>query len=404
MFNQKKLLIALIGVCLSLCTDAQTKKMRAPLDDFVRDKEIGAFVYHDISSRENFTDESIFESVPGAAEYIIPEISLPRIRSQGGAPLCQSFCPTVLVEFKYCKQSGFENCRDLTDSKRLSPISLIAYRDNVDNHIKASIGSLSSSGQHKPYEVMNSVSTASPRFFFTEGCAPFDKIMEKFGNDANALENYRLNLQSKFGRIKAKLKDAKASEDSCPECVELMNSLNEGFHSRTNFLGFEGAIENTEFDEFLFDFLFSRQVNSKNETCNQIRLKKKIRANYFPTEPNVSLVQVFEVVTEQLKKQNPVLLSSVCFTKSKIDGRCTAHCLVLTGERKVRNKMTGEIIHLIRVHNSWGKKWQEDHSDGWVRADKLRSIVRTADDELLNNRAEDRRNSFGHTISWFDQD
>jgi hypothetical protein len=114
--------------------------------------------------------------------------------------------------------------------------------------------------------------------------------------------------------------------------------------------------------------------------------------------------QVFEAATKQLKKQNPIILSSVCFTKSQIDRGCTAHCLVLTGERSVRNKKTGEIIHLIRVHNSWGKKWQDDHSDGWVRTDKLKSIVRTADDEFLESRPEDRKNAFGYTVSWFDQD
>ena len=404
MLNQKKLLIILLGFCLSPCADAQAKKMRAPLDVLVRDIEIGASIYHDINSREHFSDQNIFEKAPGSAEYIIPELNLPRVRSQSGTPLCQAFCPTVLVEFKYCKQNGFENCRDLADSHRLSPISMLPYRDNVHNPIKVSIGSLSSSGQSKPYEVMNSVSTADPQYFFTEGCAPFDRIMETFRGDASMLEVFRQSLKSRFDKVRIKLNNTEASEANCPECIELMNSINEGFHSRTKFSEFKKAIQKTEFDNFLYHFLFSQQVNSRNGTCNRVELENNIRADYFPTEPNVSLMQVFDVVTEQLKKQNPVMLSSVCFIKSKIDGICSAHCLVLTGERKVRNKLTGEIIHLFRVHNSWGKKWQDDHSDGWVRADKLKSIVRTADDELLNHRAEDRRNSFGHTVSWFDQD
>ena len=78
--------------------------------------------------------------------------------------------------------------------------------------------------------------------------------------------------------------------------------------------------------------------------------------------------------------------------------------MVLTGEKTVRNKITGEIVHLIKVHNSWDEKWQNDHSNGWVRADKLKSIVRTADDETLKDAPEDRKNAFGYTISWFDQD
>jgi hypothetical protein len=274
MLKHKNVLIILIGVALSQYVGAQNNKSKATLDEFVRDKAIGAFVYNEIGTGENFNDENIFERASGSVEYIIPELSLPRIRSQGGTPLCQAFCPTVLAEFKYCKQSGFENCRDLPDSQRLSPISMIAYRDNVHNPIKASIGSLSSSGKRKIYEVMNSVS-ASSQYFFTEGCAPFDRIMDTFRDDAHALEVFRMNLQSRFEKIKGKLNDTEATEGSCPECIELMNSINEGFHSRTDFAGFEKAIRKTDFDNFLYHFLFSRQVNSRNEACNLIKLKSK---------------------------------------------------------------------------------------------------------------------------------
>ena len=397
------IILTIIDLGLSI-TLAQSAKVTAPLDNLNQENVEGSFSYNEIGTGENFNDEKIFEKAEGTFEYTIPDLNLPKIRTQDGTPLCQAFCPTVLAQFKYCKQAEIENCRDLPDSKRLSPLSMLAYRDNVNNPIKASMGSISSTGKRKTHEVMNSVSTASPQYFFTEGCAPFDQIAKKFDNDPNAIEAFRSILQSKFDRIKEKLKETEASESSCPECIELMNLINEGFFSKTNFYGFAKAIKKMEFNNFLFTFLFSQQALSNKDVCNRIKLEKKIRANSFPTEPNTSLENVFAQATEQLKKKNPVLLTHLCFTKSKTNGKCSAHCLVLTGEKTVRNKITGEIVHLIKVHNSWDKKWQKDHSDGWVRADKLKSIVPTADDETLRDAPKDRKNSFGYTISWFDED
>lgn len=395
------IVLTIIDLSLSIA-HAQSSKKEASIDDLDQDSVTGALTLESLSNGENFNDPKFFSPEPGTEEVIIPEESLPKVRTQDGTPLCQTFCPTLLTEFHYCKQKGIKNCKALPDSERISPISTLMYRDNVDNKIKASIGSIGNSGNRKSYEVLNSISSSSFQTFFSEACAPFDEVTKNFKNNAQAFESYRSELELKFRQIKAKLKETEATVSSCPECLELLNSINTKFNSKSTFAGIKNALEVDEFNRFLFRILFTQQTGV-NENCKELTLPKRVRAKYFPTstEPFSTVDQVFDQAAVQLKNNNPVILSSICFARKKANEDCSSHCLVMTGKKTVRDKNTNEVIELVKVQNSWGDEWQDSHSGGWVRADRLKSQVRTFDDQNAKKLSKDRKDAFRFTISWF---
>jgi hypothetical protein len=370
--------------------------------------------FTDDVDKNKLNDPIFFSTVSGEdAESFIPENELPRIRSQDSTPLCQTFCPTVLAEFYNCKQKKIKNCNKNPDSERISVLSTLRYRDNVGKNDKSSIGEITTSNGIKPFEVLNSISTSGGKqFFFSETCAPFDQFVENFKYDQNKINNFWRELEVAFVAIKEKGTLAEADILKCPECLELLTRINLGFGSQNTIQGLGNALKAKTFNSFIYYSLFENQYG-QNKKCNGIFLDKKIRANHFPDQSDladkkvVSLDTVFQKIYKLLNEKKPIVISSVCYAKTELSNSCDNHCFVLTGRKTVRKmengKQIGPPIELVRIHGSWGKEWQAENNDGWVRADKLKQVIRTKDDKTVSNPSSERARAFLNTISWFEE-
>jgi hypothetical protein len=396
---------------LAALAQGVTSYQNSTIDDEVQlsgGEKLNPIILTDEIDKKKLNDPKYYSLVLDEnAESTIPENELPRIRSQDSTPLCQSFCPTVIAEFFNCKQLNVKNCNTLPDSDRISPISTMRYRDNVEENDKSSIAQVTTANGRKTYEVMNSISsTGGKPFFFSEACAPFDKFVEGFEFDPIQINNFWSELEAAFVAVKKNIILTEADILKCPECMDLLNKINGGFKSLNTPKGLANALKAKTFNAFIYNAIFEKQVG-QNPDCKGIFLKKKIRASHFPgiSDKETTLNGVFERATQILNEKLPVVISSVCSAKTEISKKCDNHCFVLTGRKTVRKvengKQVGPPIELVKIHGSWGKEWQTDNNDGWVRMDKLKQAVRTSDDKTASKPGHEKTSAFLNTISWF---
>lgn len=355
-----------------------------------------------LSDDNKYNDSTLYTTV-GVDNSIDPK-KLPRVRTQDGMPLCQTFCPTTLVEFKLCEERKIEDCSTIPDEQRISPLSTLSYRDTEKPKDESVIGNIATSGGKQAFQVMNTIaSAAGSQIFYPESCLPFNEFVDKFKQDESALNNYLETINVLYNSSKTKF-DTEASVESCQDCLKLKEKLKLFLPQSDSLDEIATALKLKDFKSFMYSMVF-RSQKKINPTCKRIEFEKILFARHFPgpTDKVIStLDQVFEKMDDVLSKKKPVILSPLCVARKQFDKSCDYHCLVITGRKRVRHKITNDEVEVVRIHNSWGEKWQEENNDGWVPLENLKSAMTTYDDQNAEHPTSKRKIAYGYSISWFD--
>ena len=127
------------------------------------------------------------------------------------------------------------------------------------------------------------------------------------------------------------------------------------------------AFNEDSFEKF-YDMLYVPDM------CWDLKNQLDIKRNWeIGQSDKMSYAKSIDKIKDLLKNKNlPVL--SLCAEeplKSKTLKQCTdGHAVYVVGYKKMCGK-GNTCVDVIRVINSWGTKWQEDHDDGWVMAKPL---------------------------------
>ena len=372
--------------------------------------------YNHFGEKEKFDESTGYEDVPNSS-HIIPQSQLSKIKSQDGTKLCQTFCSTNLVETEYCKQNEIVNCNTLPDEKRISPVSMLTYRDNPGLEPIDSISSMIESENKEIYTILDKISsTPGEPLFFSESCIPFDqfvkRVYQSYKDKDPSITQYKALRQffDVFEGTYAKAKsDPKSTEATtvtkCEDCSKLLELFKKNFDIKADIKNIHQALKTPNFKKFLFSMLFEETV-SNNPNCKEISLTKKISFEHYPrmdlskdAKPT-TMNEGIAVLKQKIAEGKPVSISGICYAQDEISKRCSTHCVVMTGTKKVKNKSTGEVVELVQVQNSWGKEWQDDTNGGWIKLEVLKGLIVTSDDRKIANSANERTQLFANTFSW----
>ena len=327
--------------------------------------------------KEPFDDPKHFTLVPGSAFGVLSK-DLPAIRNQGPHGLCVIFCTTALMEYVICKLVGTPNCNAIDDSERISVASMLMYRDNKDSPNMAAIGPFVHSGESRLYEIMNKMqANGLPPFFYSESCFPYERIMQQPIMDSEQkLAAFFVSLRLLFEKAKQDLASGSAkSVETCVECAQMLDLIKTNLTLKLQPANIRSALQSKTFNEFLYSVIFEENEKS-NPHCKQIIKPKHVYFEHYPkmtaSKQNRSLETTFKVIDEQMKRGRPVSLSGICAAKSRESGECSSHCVIITASKQLKNVVTGEIVMLYHILNSWGQEWQAQTNNGWVRAGLLK--------------------------------
>ena len=349
---------------------------------------------------EHFNDPRKFVLIPGT-EFGIPLRDLPAIRNQGPLALCQIFCSTALIEIARCRMAG-KQCSSLDEIEKISVVSMLMYRDNLRSPNLGSISPFYGSGESRLHEILDKIqSNSRAPIFYSESCLPYEKFVGRQGfrtpyEIKTFFDTIRQLYESARDRPQLELD---MRNGRCPECEKLLEIGRENFVAGANSTSLAQSLGEKTFNGFLFYF-FLNENSATNGSCKEIILPAKPYFQHYPRlEAAVPLATVFEYIENVIRQNRPVVLASLCTSKYIDNGECALHCLLITAIKEVRSVATGETITLVRVHNSYGKMWQDEHDEGWIRLEILKSATSTFDDPNLEKPADQRLVAFAHTVS-----
>lgn len=311
--------------------------------------------------------------------------NMPAIQSQDTVGSCFGCAGATIVQKFLCdadgefKKNGL-SCSQLPREKTISQLSLVAWADtnkkrvepdkaktnqdpeDSDNHRNLNLYEDRTDFSFSSNALRDSINTFE---FMPESCFPFDQLVSKYGNKDSSLFK---NVYEKTKKMYSKMKSA--TEGSSFLCDECLQELKTDFNTTTfSPEALSSAIEKDSFGEFLYELIF--------HNCKPLSSNKRPVFKQFPPgkKDTVAKKYVLGKIKEVIDKKKPVLMGSICL-KFESDGKTckNAHDTVISGYRKAcptTDYSSPACKTQLKLHNCWGKDWQDANNDGWVDADNL---------------------------------
>lgn len=314
-----------------------------------------------------------FERVPSgyrtAEGSTLEIINLPKQRSQGYAPICYASVAASIIDYEYCKANNITDCSQLSDDKRVSMIDISRYnRDlpkDVDISDRFNYEGLSDKGGSSVSLIDIARRTQQVA---KESCAPQSEVNfyedegpENIIKGLKVKEMLKLMYEDYHEKIKQDKTLAKNYANAAANFILAQINLLTKQEDIVN------AFEQNSFEKFT-DMVYVADICW--DIKNQLGVNSKWELGH---SDKMSYAKSIDKIKDLLKNKNlPVL--SICAEeplKSKTMKQCTGgHAVYIAGYKKMCGK-GNTCVDVIRVINSWGTKWQEEHDNGWVLAKPL---------------------------------
>lgn len=318
-----------------------------------------------------------FNDVPGSILLIQ---NMPRVRNQGALPLCSGYTAATIAQKKACdsRKDKYPDCGNIPPEKEISPMSMVAWGRDIkaDTDITNTLffNRLSLNGDK--YSSVQALYNSHKSFSFEpESCFSIDKLADKYSLADNILPKsmraeFNVRTAERYGKLISDIehlymlnKKKKEQKDLslCESCFS--NQLNEMLGTHTDAEDVAYALERPEFDQFLHAVIYPY--------CRRLYIVtgKPRSFGYFPTKEvasNTRREDYLPKIKAILASGKPVAIDDVCIARNTGTDKCTSlHSFVIAGYKQVCSPL-GKCRDAIKVHNSWGEKWQREHDDGWL--------------------------------------
>lgn len=340
--------------------------------------------------------------------------NMPRFRSQDSFGVCYAFAAQTIIQKKICDDYNSDKpsipmiCNELPLNQEISPFSVATLARELKEEESALNSSLFKSINISDQKIAFVLKNAAERFRFEPECRyPFDVVANKYGEKKEIVNKVIKDIEASYIANKAK---TEARADICVDCIA--EDVNEKLGTQVYAEQIEEALQKGTFQEFLYSIIFpepsSKQKclgeKSSSKECLQVKvnqskckeLRYRIRPEYkrYPggeeVGDNKSMIAKIKEVLQKNPTGNPVAMEGVCIERDSITGTCKSkHGFVISGYKKVCSN--SKCLDLIKVHNSWGKDWQDRHNGGWVHAESI-----------LENAKNDKGNFRQATLTWLE--
>lgn len=327
----------------------------------------------DMASTDAFTPIPKEFNLEDTSKSVIVN-NMPRIRSQDSFNTCYGCSSATIVQKYICdKHPDYigKSCSNLPLDMEVSQMDLVSKTltnrdgqsiESPSNHVNIRI----KDSDRKKTEGMFALLSAQAKFQFnSEACFPFDQLVEKYGNFSGTITDKFLKKMEIYYSTK------KTEADT--DCTECLTEIKEGLNADVNQEQFNLALKKNTFGEFLYSLVFNKPCAKK------ISMSEGPNVGLFPKNEQVRKSDLLGKLKEALgnpKENRPVLVGNVCLYKAKSNNNCLTHSLVISGYKMMcTDKEKKYCKPAIKVHNCWGKDWQDKNNDGWVDAEKLLANV-----------------------------
>lgn len=299
--------------------------------------------------------EGKIEDVPGT---LIEIPNMPAYKTQDGMGECKAFALAAIVQ-----QYVNTVCRsDIPDPKNppadwaISYFGMLIYTNR----------SIESEGTFQPNQekglgmrkIIEDLSNSGNRLIL-ESCKSFDKMVDNFGRkDGSEKINQFLDYLKKMYNDNRGKTEAGIADNS--ECLSEINTST-GLNVKLDNL--KKALSKDSYDKFLYTLFF--------DGCKREDFPCGFSPAPYPLDSmDVSSVDVKKQVIKGLRLGKPVLFSGLCVSFDEGNKCSESHAVVISGYKKVCEAgLINTCKEVFKIHNSWGKAWQDRNNDGWVDAD-----------------------------------
>lgn len=315
----------------------------------------------------------------------IPVDSMPPYRSQDGTNLCSAFAATALIEQNNCRlfpknYCDWNNLRWRPSPLHLGAASKTKYNEsekeyNYDDNFKEL--PLINTGLN----VFAMLIGVRKSLVHAESCYPFEQFVARHNGDNLEMRNEIERLRDVYFE-KRTLADSNDTQNGfCEKC--LLEDLRQSFglpSTTSEIVKLSRAAKS--FDEFLYITLFQKCRNKvlllspdiKNGV-NEITYTQTARK---ADEPRPTYGRFIDKAKDILNRNIPFSLG-LCLEGGPDEkgdwtdcSKKSGHSVVISGYRKLcRVSKPQDCKEMLKVHNSWGKGWQDRNNDGWVDAKNL---------------------------------
>ncbi len=319
------------------------------------------------SSNYGFVDVNTTSEYTISAEQTV--LDMPNYRSEDSLGICFADTVATAVDKANCHTLKI-SCSQMEDRDKASTLDLASFGNNEDSSKSEVLV-----GSAKNISEGGSVNAAMINAMFkaghvtNENCASFDKLVSKPGSpaDVQRLQQYA------WTRLKENYKQYLTLNKNCTSCLDnfaatAAEQLNQDFGIKKDPIDILKAFAQKSYLK-LIDQLFIDPECRK--VSQQVRLANPNQTlQVFPKTGKTNYAQSLQQIKTVLSTDVPVIIPAYC-TDDKIPSNinsCVAgHSFLISGYRKVC-KANNTCRDLVKVHNSWGQSWQEQHNGGWVDA------------------------------------
>lgn len=283
---------------------------------------------------------------------VIEVRNMPEVISQGGLPICAGAAAWALYMQHQCRKNN-SDCRNLDPAKTPSILGVAGVGIDAKSYQRLKSVKLipyhSSSRDHKSLDAILGLDDMR-----SEACYPYQQLVyQKFdGDNKKFVAAFRKIEQKYFNKYKTE-------GGICMDC--LLRDLRDELWVTTDQETATAGLQEDVFDKFLYDVIL--------KNCQiKVPLDEYKMVLWPPSEEKYSYQGFISHIKENVSKNQPLSSSFCCLEKSTGDQACKGHTFVITGYSKVCDSGGRKCKDYIKVHNSWGLKWQSEHSDGWIDA------------------------------------
>ncbi|UXR65665.1 hypothetical protein EZJ49_05305 [Bdellovibrio bacteriovorus] len=318
------------------------------------------------------------------ADSVVQVANMPRVRSQDSFGICYAFAASVLYDEANCVAKNISDCASVSDSDKVSPLDMARFSkelpSGVDGRDRFNYEGLSEGGA-AALVLQNSINSDAN---VKESCAPFDQIVAKNSNPAEA-QKLELAMwkrfQDSYNAYQKKTKD-------CVECgleyaTAKAQELKDNFKLKASNKDILKAFAEDTYSKFLDGLLVPGECW---RITNGLSLEGSWDLNIYPehgqknqkSDYNKMLAKIKEVLQQkrplslafcaQMPLQAKSLKSCTSEAQNSVTG--TGHEIVVKGYRRVCNSKN-QCRDSLQIQNSWGQSWQNANDDGWVDAKEL---------------------------------
>jgi len=305
--------------------------------------------------------------------------NMPAYRTQDGLGLCYAAATTTLLDHFYCKEKKID-CKSRSNDERISLLSVAGHNSYLGDEIH--VGG-------RPAKILNNIKNKilnnKKPFILKEKCAPYESLMlEHYAyRDRNGMAQTAREqaagwyfLKNIFDN-KYKNRDRNTLACTIKEKLKINKSLESIIKTLDAFI----------FENFVYQVLIDKGCLSQESSYIDIPLFENKNYPDHDKEKSVNYTLGIEKLNNLLLNKIPVQVN-ICANyvvegetakKNEIMGdACSGHAVVVSGMKKVcRNK--NDCKTLIKIHNSYGKDWQDNHNEGWVDAEPILKASITGD-------------------------